>query len=337
MILSQFEEPVWHRRGPDCDIAEAWHHSGEIVSAVEAVLEFSEVAGYMLAADGAVSTSDGALDVAEGGVDPLEGRVQGGLATGSSDDRLVDAAGVADPSEAVQAVTDNGAGGLEIALRQGRDFGMAETLHAAQFQTDWLALWCGFDRRHDRRLARRTAATLAAVPLAAEIGVVHLDPSRQALHGVPLHHHLHEFVLDLPGRGLGNAKPAPQLDAGDASLALGEVVHGAKPGTQRHLGRAENRSGNQGCLSPTGSTLVKRAGLDYAVMLPSADRADEAGWPAPTHHRLPALILCSVTSGKLSLTEASLKLDFVPCHRSNPQKQSNVRGLYSTLMAEDSP
>jgi hypothetical protein len=57
-------------RGWDCDIAEAWHHGGEIVSAVEAVLEFGEVAGYMLAADGAVITSDGALDVAEGGVDP---------------------------------------------------------------------------------------------------------------------------------------------------------------------------------------------------------------------------------------------------------------------------
>ena len=97
MIFSQFEEAVWHRRGSDCDIAEAWHHGGEIVSAVEAVLEFGEVAGYMLVADGAVSASDGALDVAEGGVDPLESRVQGGLATGSSDDRLVDAAGVADP------------------------------------------------------------------------------------------------------------------------------------------------------------------------------------------------------------------------------------------------
>jgi transposase len=35
MILSQFEEAVWHRRGSDCDIAEAWHHGGEIVSAVE--------------------------------------------------------------------------------------------------------------------------------------------------------------------------------------------------------------------------------------------------------------------------------------------------------------
>jgi len=66
MILSQFEEAVWHRRGSDCDIAEAWHHGGEIVSAIKAVLEFSEVAGYMLVADGAVSASDGAFDVAEG-------------------------------------------------------------------------------------------------------------------------------------------------------------------------------------------------------------------------------------------------------------------------------
>src|SRR6201995_2521976 len=81
MILSQFEEAIWHRRGSDCDIAEAWHDGGQIVSAVEAVLEFGEVAGHMLVAGGAVSASDGALDVAEGGVDPLEVRVQGGLAT----------------------------------------------------------------------------------------------------------------------------------------------------------------------------------------------------------------------------------------------------------------
>src|SRR5258705_12116831 len=128
MILSQFEEAVWHRRGSDCDMAEAWHHGGEIVSAVEAVLEFGKVAGYMLVVDGAVSASDGALDVAEGGVDPLESRVQGGLATGSSDDRLVDAAGVAEPSEAAQAVADNAAGGRASGLRQGRAFRTVETL-----------------------------------------------------------------------------------------------------------------------------------------------------------------------------------------------------------------
>src|SRR5260370_17095338 len=114
MMLSQFEEAVWHRRGSDSDVAEAWHHGGEIVSAVEAVFEFGEVAGYMLIADGAVSASDGALDVAEGGVNPFEGRVQGGLATGSRDDRLADAPGVADPSESAQAAPDTHASALDI-------------------------------------------------------------------------------------------------------------------------------------------------------------------------------------------------------------------------------
>src|SRR5215467_1931643 len=316
MILSQFEEAIWHRWGSDCDVAEAWHHGGEIVSAVKAVLEFGEVAGYMLAADGAVSTSDGALDVAEGGVDPLESRVQGALATGSSDDRLVDAAGVADPSEAMQAVTNNGAGGMEIALRQGRDFGTAETLYAAQLQADWLALWCGFDRRHDRRLARRAAAPLAAVVLPADVGVVDLDPSGQALCGVPLHHRLHELVLDLPGGGLGDAESAAQLNTRDAALALSEVVHGAKPSAQRHLGCRENRSGDHGRLPSTGGALVKRPGLDEAVMLLCANRADKAGWPAPARHRLLALILCSVKNRKLGLAEPLLKLHLVARHRS---------------------
>jgi hypothetical protein len=45
--------------------------------------------------------------------------------------------------------------------------------------------------------------------------------------------------------GLGDPKPASELDAGNASLALGEVVHGAKPSPQRHFGRRENRSGDQ--------------------------------------------------------------------------------------------
>jgi hypothetical protein len=33
MILSQFEEAGWHRRGSDCDIAEAWHGSGYMLIA----------------------------------------------------------------------------------------------------------------------------------------------------------------------------------------------------------------------------------------------------------------------------------------------------------------
>src|SRR5882757_3150076 len=118
MILSQFEEAIGHGWRSDGEVAEPRHHGGEIVAPVETVFEFGEVAGHMLVTDGAVSASDGALDVSEDGVDPLEGRVQGGLATGSSDDRLVDAAGVAVPSEALPAVSDKGAGGMATALRQ---------------------------------------------------------------------------------------------------------------------------------------------------------------------------------------------------------------------------
>jgi hypothetical protein len=56
-------------------------------------------------------------------------------------------------------------------------------------------------------------------------------------------------------------------------------------------------------------------------MLPSADRADEARWPAPAHHRPLALILCPVKNGKMSLTEALLKLD--PVARAITQTRRN--------------
>jgi hypothetical protein len=79
MILSQLEEAVWHGRRSEGDVAEARHHGGEIVSPVEPVFEFGEIAGYVLVSDGAVSAGDGTLDVPQGGIDPLERRGQGGL------------------------------------------------------------------------------------------------------------------------------------------------------------------------------------------------------------------------------------------------------------------
>jgi hydroxymethylglutaryl-CoA reductase len=84
-------------------------------------------------------------------------------------------------------------------------------------------------------------------------------------------------------------------------------------------------------LSPTGGALVKCAGLDEAVMLAGTHRADETRWPAPAHHRLPALSLCSVKDGKLRLTKALLKLHLVARHRSNPQKQPHVPVMYQTV------
>ena len=67
-------------------------------------------------------------------------------------------------------------------LRSGQllDLLLAEALDPAQLQAHRLALGRGLDRGDDRRLAGRTAAALAAGALAAEIGVVDLDPAGQA-------------------------------------------------------------------------------------------------------------------------------------------------------------
>src|SRR5260370_32675943 len=171
MILSQCEETVWHRRSSAGDVAEPRHHGGEIVASVETVFEFGEVAGHMVVADGRVRASDGAFDVPEGSVGPLERGRQGGPAARSRDDRLMDAPGFADAGETAQAVTDDGAGGIEIALCQGHDFGTAETLYPAQLQADWLPFRRGFAPSPHRRLARRTTAPPSPRPPAAQISV----------------------------------------------------------------------------------------------------------------------------------------------------------------------
>jgi hypothetical protein len=54
MTLSHFEQLVGHWRCPDAGPREARDHRGEIVSTIEAVLEFGEVAWRVLAADGPI-------------------------------------------------------------------------------------------------------------------------------------------------------------------------------------------------------------------------------------------------------------------------------------------
>src|SRR4051812_6322144 len=213
------------------------------------------------------------------------------------------------------SVTEDDAGGLEVALCHSDDVGSSEAPHPAQFEADRFAFGSGLNSGHEWRLACRTAAPLAAVPLAAEIGIIDLDPPREALAGITLHHHLHQLVLDLPGRGLGDAEPAAQFEAGDAALALGEVVDRAKPGAQRQLAGGEDGPGSQRGLPPAGGARVERAGLQPAVLAPAANRADEAARPTPAKHRIAAALFGSVQSIRPALTEALLELHLVARHR----------------------
>jgi hypothetical protein len=103
----------------------------EIVSAVEAVLEFGEVAGYMLVADGAVSASDGALDVAEGGVDPLAGF----RAALRPDPVMIGwwtQPALPTPVKQCRPSLTTVLAGWKLRCAKGRDFGTAQTLYAAR-------------------------------------------------------------------------------------------------------------------------------------------------------------------------------------------------------------
>src|SRR5512144_1524900 len=149
-------------------------------------------------------------------------------------------AGRDNAAETRQTIADDGAAGIQAALGEGLDLAAPEAPHPAQLEAHRLALGRSLDGGDDRRLAGRAASPLAAGALAAEIGVVHLDAADQALLGVALHHHLLELVLDRPRRRLGDAEAAAELQAGDALLALGQMIEGTKPAPQRKLGRRED-------------------------------------------------------------------------------------------------
>lgn len=239
------------------------------------------------------------------------------------------AAGRGDAAEARQSIADDGAGGIQAAPGQGFDLRAPEAPHPAQFEAHRPALGGGLDAGDDRCLAGRAAPPLAAGALAAEIGVIQLDAADEALGGIALHHHLLELVLGRPCRGLGDAEAAAELQAGDALLALGQMIEGAKPAPQRKLGRREDGAGSERRLPPAGGALIKRAGLDQAMASAAAARTDEAVGPPPLGQRRPALLLAALLTVESRLAEPLLGLNLVPSHRLSSGPVSIVLLLYT--------
>ena len=134
--------------------------------------------------------------------------------------------------------------------------------------------------RRQRRLAGGTSSTFAAGPLTSEIGVVEINASCQRLAGIAFEHDLLQFVLHLPGGGLGHTEAAPEFDAGNALFTLGHVVHRPEPQAQRQFGRLEDRSGDRRRLPTAGGALIKVSGLHHAVLLAAANGALEAIGPS---------------------------------------------------------
>jgi hypothetical protein len=321
MKLSQFEEAVGHRRGADPGPNEAWHHGSEIVAPVEAVFELGEVAWYMLAADGAVGSDDRRLDVAQCRIDPFEGWRARRLWPRAGFDDLMRAAGIGHAGEAPKPVADHRAVGIETAFGEPRDRMAAKAGDPAQLQANRLAVLGGFDRGDERRLARRAASPLAAGALAAEVGVIDLDAPGESLAGVAFEHDLRKLMLDFPGGGLGYAEAAAEFDAGDALLALSQMIDRPEPQPQRQLGRSKDRPRDRRGLQAAGAALKQIAGCHHAVLFAATGRTFETVRPSRRNDRGPALVLGAVASLEFRFAEPLLELHRVTRHRHTPRNQ----------------
>src|SRR3954463_7954331 len=131
--------------------AETGDYGGQIVAAIEAVLELGEIARDVFVADGVEGAGQTGLEVAEQGVGPLEGGGPDRLPARARDDRPMAAAGIGDATEGVEAVAVDRPGGTQMAHRPALDRDPAEVGDPAELDPHRLFLRGGFPRRDNRR------------------------------------------------------------------------------------------------------------------------------------------------------------------------------------------
>src|SRR5690242_13560946 len=155
-------------------------------------------------------------------------------------------------------------------------------LRFANPETAWL------QKLATRRSFRRTGLPSGVVSTAAKNGVLpgaprpRLAPVRSppryasSISTGPLR----RLVLHFAGGEAPPPEAGAQLHAGDALLALCQVIHGAEPQAQRQMGGGEDGARGQRGLMAAGAALEQPARRHLAIRPPAAGRALEAVRPA---------------------------------------------------------
>jgi len=190
---------------------------------------------------------------------------------------------------------------------------------------------------HERLLVLRSAPGLAAVALAAEVGVVDLHETRELARFLAFGHHLHDLVLELPRGVIAHAKVPLQFQRGHIGLAAGQQMHGQEPRGQRQLATFKHRPAGQRRLMATGTTLVvdpARAAKPRAWPA-IASRATKSPRPACPVQRSVALRFGAVAQDELRHRQPRLELHLGHGHDDSPPRNMVLRLRRTRLTSRD--
>jgi len=181
----------------------------------------------------------------------------------------------------------------------------------------WPAVLRRFNGCHERDFVAGTTSAFTRL-LSSDIGVIDLDTARQLLLALALHHYLHQFVLEFPGRIVVYADLTRQLQGRGALLTLGQQVDGQEPFPQRQFRTMEYGTRRQRALMVALVALVYFAGLKFTAGGVSTFRTDESVWPTELVQCIGALCFAAVFVHEFVQTKACLKLYCILLHDGNP-------------------
>ena len=305
----------------------SWRHFGEAKSAVETEGGVGEAAACVLGlSNRVVDATDGALDVGEHGIDPTCAR---NLGRGAAAAGFEDGVGMTGVGLGVWRQTPLGPVGQRSVVK-GPD----------RFDDDAggvFELGIGLDRDQEGQLVFGVAPGLAAVALAAEIGIVDLREARKFPRFFSRCHGLHDLVLEAPGSAIGHAEVALEFECREVGFGRGQQMDREEPGSQRQLRVLQQRAADQRRLVLAGATLIERLGItpEAGTTAVTAGRTAKSHWPSRP-------IPCAGTSGlaaipfkKLGHRKAPLELDQAdhraPLVRSTSIQQRSRRSCESVL------
>ena len=213
-------------------MSESRNQISELVAAVEAVGEFGKIARRIFLTPGVVGAVQGPLDVAEHRVHPPQARRLAAARSPSGYPRAVLTTCFLHSPEAGQSVRVDHRLPPQMPVGPGRNLLLAEPFHAAHPQRHRPAFFGDLHGRHERRLALRPSSAFASSGFAPQVGIVHLHDVAQPAALVPFLHHLHQLVLQRPGRVVADSQLGHRRET---VLRLGQQIHGEKPSVSGSL------------------------------------------------------------------------------------------------------